>query len=76
MIHKWYIRFARKTKALTLKPTILKTRCDVVHADENYEVAVQNLLHQHGLKNIRPSMSYNWINILASSMSPEKRANM
>ncbi len=64
IIHNWYIDFTRKNRGLdVLIPAMLKSYCDNVPADENYELAVQALLCEHGLRKVCPSMTYNWFKL-------------
>ncbi len=52
---------------------MLKTRCDVVPVDENYDEAVQNLLYEHGLKKVCPSTIYNWMKLLGFKYEPRRK---
>jgi hypothetical protein len=52
---------------------MLKIRCNVVPADENYELSVQNLLYEHGLKKVCPSTIYNWMKPFGFRYEPRRK---
>ncbi len=57
----------------TLMAAMLKTRFDVVPVEENYELTVQSLHYEHGLKKINPSTIYNWKKLLGLGFMQKPR---